>query len=64
LRQVVCPQTVPLVFASLQLAKSSAGTRLPGEENDFIEHLLSQYLVAVDQGSAENPPRQRSIPNH
>src|ERR1700730_9574651 len=63
LGQVVCPQTAPLVFASLQLAKCSTGTRLPGEENDFVQHFLSQHLVTVDESSAQNSPRQRSITN-
>jgi hypothetical protein len=40
--QVIRSKAPPSVFASLQLPKRSACTRLPGKPNDFVESLLNR----------------------
>jgi hypothetical protein len=60
--QVVRPKAAPSVFASLQLPKGSACTRLPGKSDNFVESILNSGPRLIEQRGTHGFAGQGSNP--
>jgi hypothetical protein len=58
--RIICPETLPPVFAPLQLAKGRTRACSPGKTNNFVENFVAQKFLSAKQRTAHSSPRERS----